>query len=80
MCIIMGINLPQVACIGEADSNTIWLPEEKVPPTVIDEYRKNVCVGIEEVVTSYSGQKVHTLQISRNQTSTNPAITEGNDG
>lgn len=72
--------LSQVACIGQADSNTLWLPEEKVPSTVIDEYRKNVCMGIEDLVTSYSGQKVHTLQISRNQTSTAPAISEGNDG
>lgn len=69
-----------MACIGQADSNTIWLPEEKIPSTVIDEYQKNVRVSIEDVVTSYSGQKVHTLQISRNQTSTNPAVTEGNDG
>ena len=51
----------QVALLGQADSSSIWLPAEKIPPAIIEEYKNDIIPGVEDGVTLHSGQYFHTL-------------------
>ena len=51
----------QVILLGQADSTSTWLPAEKIPSMIIEEYKNDITYQVEEVVTSHSGQHLHTL-------------------
>ena len=57
----------------------MWVPAERLPSEVIEEYNKDVQRGVDDTVTSHSGQMLHTLQTSKNQTGTSKGA-EGNNG
>ena len=70
----------QVVCLGQTDAK-LWLGSEKVPSAVIDEYKKDVCIGMDDIVTSQSGQLhvLHTFQLTSKHTNTPKTAIEGND-
>ena len=73
----------QVALLGQAESSSIWLPAEKIPSTLIQEYRNDVTLAVEDGVTLHSGQLLHTLRSTTNSSCTkdkNSFVLESSDG
>ena len=67
--------------LGQGDTTSTWLPADKIPPSIIKEYEKDIHPEVDEVVTQHSGQYQHTFStVYGSSAPTKTLLLEGNDG
>ena len=60
----LNYNILQVLWLGQEECKVTWEPKEKVPPSLIEEFKAGaVMVAAETSATSGIGQTMHTLSV-----------------